>query len=116
MQPLDIPGGRYAVVLRLSSPQTLTASKVVALSVDFERPGLADFLLREHAALMFGRFERVGERGLAVEHSVFSQAISGPQLTRVVLAVHQAAINAYQTLAAVGVIDEDEETDDSNQG
>lgn len=104
LQLLDIPGGRFAVVLRASSEETLTISKAISDNVDFERPGLADFLLHEHADFIFGRFERVGERGLSVEHSVYAEGITGPQLTRVVLVVHSVAAEAYKTLEAVGVI------------
>ncbi|MCP9491661.1 MAG: hypothetical protein MSC31_17565 [Solirubrobacteraceae bacterium MAG38_C4-C5] len=108
VQLLHLPGGEFAVVVLLSSPETLTVRKAVARGVDFERPGLADFLMREHAELIFGRFERVEENTLSVEHSVFAEAITGSQLARVALAVHEAALGAYKTLLAVGVIDEED--------
>ena len=64
-------------------------------------------LTREHSIL--GRFECIGERGLAVEHSVFVEGFSGAMIMRVVLAVHSAAMDAHRTLGGVGVIEDNED-------
>lgn len=110
VQLVHLPGGRYATVLRLSSPDTLTVSKKVANTVDFERPGLAAFLMREHSKFIFGRFECVGEGDLMVEDSIFvDSAVAGEQIMRVVMAVHAIAVEAHKTLIDVGVIEADDD-------
>ena len=107
-QLVHLPGGRYAVVCRMTTPATITVSKTVALDLTFEQPGLADFLLREHADWLFGRFERVGG-ALRVEHTVTAAHVDGETLRRIVVAVHSSAFRAEGVLASCGVIDVEEE-------
>lgn len=105
VQAIDLPGAQYALSLCMTGDETLTVSLLVHDSVDYDRPGLAPYLLREHSRFLFGRYERVGEAGLAIEHTVFADpTISDGLIKRLVLAIHSSTIDTIQTLTATGAV------------
>jgi|GEM_PF-6476217 hypothetical protein len=106
VQPVYLPGGRYAVVIGQSSRTTITVRKMIGRP-DFDRPGLADYLLTEHSRWLLGRFER-NEDALVVEHTLTLDALTPATLVRTVRAVHEAATDGERTLIAIGALSEDE--------
>ena len=105
LQPVYLPGGSYAVVIAQSSPTTITIRKLIGRP-DFERPGLADYLLSEHSRWLLGRFER-NEDTLVVEHTLTLDALTPGTLVRTVRVVHDAATDAERTLVAIGALSND---------
>lgn len=105
VQLVYLPGGHYAVCVALSSPMSVTIRKKIGCP-RFESPGLADFLLRDHASWMFGRYERVDDT-LVVEYSMPTAGLTADGLGHAVLAVHGCAWAAERTLVAAGVLELD---------
>lgn len=105
LQPVYLPGGRYAVVVAQSSRTTITIRKMIGRP-DFDRPGLAGYLLTEHSRWLLGRFER-NEDALVVEHTLTLDALTPETLVRTVRVVHDAATDSERTLVAIGALSED---------
>jgi len=110
---VSLPGGDYVIVVRLNGG-SVTVSKFVSKEVDYNAPGLAAFLLADHGQYLYGRYEKVGESGLAVEHSITMKAIMADNLAAIVLAVHHVAVDIEKTLIRAGVLvpDLDESDED----
>ncbi len=113
VQLVHLPGGRFAIVVRMSSDHTVTVSKLVG-EPNWELPGLADFLLRDHSRWLFGRFERNGDL-LNVEHTLETAGLTSQALAAVIIGVQLATCEAEKTLLAVGALEgaktDEEETD-----
>ena len=107
-QAVYLPGGRFAVTVRPSSPSTVTVRKIVAARVDYQRPGLANYLITDHGAWLFGRYERNGD-GLAIEHTLTISSLDSDTIRNVVMAIHMTACEAEQTLTACNAIQIDDE-------
>lgn len=106
-QLVHLPGGAYAVVVHRSTEETITIHKGIGCP-QWDRPGLADFLLREHSRWLLARLER-NEDMLAVEYTVLIDGLTPAVLRRAVTTVHQAAIGTERLLVSVGALELGEE-------
>ena len=108
---VDLPGASYRVVARLSGRCAVRVGRKVIDGVDWSAPGIARFLLTEHAQLRFGRFGLLGE-DLVVEHSLFAEEVTAANLGRIVRFLHEAAEAAERALEHSALLQVPEPLDD----
>jgi hypothetical protein len=98
---VSVPGGPRVFVRHASEEMVLVGFCVS--EPDWSAPGLADFLLRENAIRLIGRFQRTGDT-LIMEHAVPIDWLDATELYRVILTLVNNADNAAPMLEHYGAL------------
>lgn len=107
---VGIPGQPYAVVLRdfCAGDQVFINVSTLVGSVGEDMPSLYEVLLRDHCALVLGRFCKADDM-LIVDAELPGSAATANALATAVLAVAEAATWGRATLKAAGALTADDE-------
>lgn len=87
-----------------ASTPVLTLMIGVALRLDW-KPGLSDFLLREHARVPFGRFVRTPEDDLWLTYEILAADCTQGQLAAAIAVLADVSVSTLLVLSRAGILD-----------